>query len=177
MDCYDVTTGFVDASEGQAVTKGKFVAWLMIFDVLLGWCCWTELSYRSSLELPAQFSVIGNVVHCGRHGSREMHCLRYTFRDPQTGLRRQNTVEILPSLVPAGQQVMIQYLPGESPRSRLVLQAKPAVVTVFLAINAVFALIGVGGLVWLVREANTKLPRGVRSVTPIRRRIEITSFR
>ena len=174
MDCYDFTVGFADASEGQTATKCKFVAWLVIFDVLLGWCCWTELRYRSSVELPAQFSVIGNVVHHGRHGSREMHCLRYTFRDPQTDLRRQNTVEILPSMVPAGQQVMIQYLPGEYPRSRLVIQAKPVVVTVFFSINAVLALIGVGGLAWLSREAQTKLPRGVRSVTPIRRRIEIT---
>ncbi len=69
---------------------------------------------------------------------------------------------------------MIQYLPGEYPRSRLAIQAKPAVVTIFLSINAVLVLIGVGGLVWLSQEAQAKLPRGVRSLTPIHRRIEIT---
>ncbi len=174
MDCYEATSEFVDASEGQAATKGKLVAWLVILDILLGWCCWTELKYRGAMELPAKFVVVGGVVQADRHGSHELHCLRYTFRDPRTGLLRQNTVHIPPSMVPHGQEVMIQYIPGEYLRSRLVIQAKPAVVTVFYTINAVLVLIGVGGLVWLSREAQGKLPRGVRSTPPMRRRIEIT---
>ncbi len=174
MDCYDVTIEFANASEGQATTKGKLVAWLLILDLLLGWCSWSELKYQGAMELPANFKVVGSVTHCDRHGSHELHSLRYTFRDPQTGQPRQNTVHIPPSQVPQGQEVMIQYLPGEYPRSRMAIQAKPAVVTIFLSINAVLVLIGVGGLVWLSQEAHGKLPRGVRSITPIRRRIEIT---
>ncbi len=174
MDCYDATIGFADASQGQAWTKTKLIAWFVIFDVLLSWCCWTELKYRGAMELPAIFKVVGSVTHGDRHGSRKLHCLRYTFRDPRTGQPRQNTVHIPPSQVPLGQEVMIQFLPGEYPRSRLAIQAKPAVVTIFLSINAVLVLVGVGGLVWLSREAQAKLPRGVRSLTPIHRRIEIT---
>lgn len=174
MDCYDATFEFADASEWQAVSKGKLVAWLVILDILFGWCCWTELKYRGAMELPAKFAVVGSVTHCDRHGSHELHCLRYTFRDPHTGQRRQNTVHIPPSLVPQGQEVMIQYLPGEYPRSRLALQARPVVVTVFYVINGVFVVACASVLVWLAAEAKRKLPRGVRSFTPTRRRVEIT---
>lgn len=174
MDCYDVTLQWAEASDGPAATKGKLVLLVLVSYVLLAWCCWTELCYRNSLELPAQFTVVGNVIHTSRHGKREMHCLRYTFQDPVTGQRHQNTVEIPPSQVPAGQHVMIQYLPGEYSKSRLALQARPEVVTVFYSITALLVLIGVGALVWLSREAHTQPPRGVRSFTPTQRRFEIT---
>lgn len=174
MDCDDVTRQWAEASQRPVATKGKFVLLVVVSYVLLAWCCWTELCYRNSLELPAQFTVVGNVIHTSRQGNREMHRLRYTFQDPVTGQRHQNTVEILPSLVPAGQRVTIQYLPGEYSRSRLAVQARPEMVTVFYSITALLALIGVGALAWLSREAHIQPPRGVRSFTPTRRRFEIT---
>lgn len=174
MDCYDVSSQFADASEGQIATKGKLCLLCVVFYVLLGWCCWTELRYRSSVELPAQFSVIGKVIRGSRHESREMRCLRYTFQDPVTGQRRQNTVEVPPSQVPAGQRVLIQYLSGEYPQSRLVIQAKPWMVNVFYSFTAMLILTGVAGLVGLSREVHAQPHRRVQSFTPARRRIEIT---
>jgi hypothetical protein len=174
MDCYSVAAQWGDSCEGQVATRGRLLFLCVVSYLLLGWCCWTELRYRRAIELPAQFNVVGNVIHGGRHGPREMHCLRYWFQDPVTGRRYQNTVEIAPSEAPAGQRVMVQYLSGEFPESRLAIQARPVVVTVFYSITALLALMVVGAVFWLSVEAHAQPPRGVRSLTPVRRRIEIS---
>lgn len=174
MDCFDVTEQWADTSQGQVATKGRLILICVVLYSLMAWGCWTELRYRSAVELPAQFTVVGNTIRNSRHGSHELHRVRYTFHDPVTGRRHQNTVEVPPSQVPAGQHVMVQYLAGEFPESRLVIQARPTVVTVFHSMTALLALIGGGAIVCLSRDAHSQPRRGIRSFTPTRRRIEIT---
>ena len=158
MDSHDVALSFVeDADLSPGHRWSKIFAYCLIFDVLLGWCAWTELKYHNAVEVAAKFMVVGKVEYHSRNGGhRILHRLRYEFRDPQTGQRRQNTVEIVPALVPAGQTVMVQHLPGEMPASRLVIQARPMIVTVFTIINSILGLALCGVIAWLAWEANTK---------------------
>ena len=158
MDSHDVTLSFVentDVSPGDG--RHTVIAWCLIFDVLLAWCSWTELSYRNAVEVTAKFTVVGTLEHDSRNGGhRVWHRLRYEFRHPNTGRLCQNTVAIPTECVPAGQSVLVQYIPGEMLTSRLALQARPVILTVFMVINSVFVLAFCGVIVCLAREANHK---------------------
>lgn len=121
---------------------------LVLFYAFVAFCCWSEVRYRSAVELTADIELVRP------HIRKRNACVdvRYTFRDPETGERRGNTVTIPEDDRPSGTTAVIQYLPGDSPESRLAVQARPWMMTVFVATNCGLLAIVVGYVGYLAWE-------------------------
>lgn len=138
---------------------------LLIAYAVIAFFCWEEVRYRSGgVEVTADVQAVGN-DHKGRTQ------IRYTFRDPQTGAQRRNTVALPESQRPAGRTATVQCIPGELSSSRLKSQARPSAIAVFATINAVLLLATAGLIGYWAREANRRpLTRQQRAVAEYRRK-------
>jgi hypothetical protein len=142
---------------------------LAIAYVVLAFFCWEEMRYRlAAVDVAAEVKVVGR-------DNQGRSLVRYTFRDPQTGAHRENTVAIAAARQPAGATATVQYIPGELFASRLASQARPHIVAVFAATNAVLVL-GAAGLIgyWAWEANHRPLTRQQRAVAAYRRKRRMT---
>src|SRR5438093_4519568 len=138
MSGEDIAVDFVGSNDGpyygQRGFWGRIVLKLVVVYLLIAFWSWEELRYRAAgIEVPAEVAKVGPA----RKG---LLSVRYTFRDPISGIPRQNTVAIPESQFPESGKAPIQFLPGENPQSRLLCQTRPAVVRVFIGINVVLGI-------------------------------------
>jgi hypothetical protein len=152
---------------GQSGFCGRIVLKLSVVYLLTAYWSWEELRYRTSgIEVPAEVKRVGRTPK----GLLEV---RYTFRDPTTRAMRHNTVAIQESQFPESGKSPVQYLPGENPQSRLLSQARPAALWIFIGINSVLAASVATLICYVVWEANRPYvtPQG-RMVAAYRKRHE-----
>lgn len=152
---------------GQRGFWGRIVLKLIVVYLLIAFWSWEELRYRAAgIEVPGEAVKVGPA-------RKNLISVRYTFRDPISGIPRHNTVAIPESLFPESGKASIQFLPGENPQSRLLNQARPNVVRVFVGINVVLGLAVTAFLGCIAWEANRPYvtPQG-RMVAAYRRKHE-----
>ncbi len=154
-----MSDGWVDVASGlcepdyQRQTPVRLVIKLIVLYIVFAAVCWGEsLFRRHGIELEATVETVG----AGPKGDRR---IRYHFRDPVTGMARMNTVSVREDLAPRGQTALIEYIPGDVPSSRLKIQARPYVISVFFWLNVVL-LSAIGGLLgYIAWEANRPIAR------------------
>ena len=152
---------------GQRGFGIRIVLKLGVVYLLVAYWSWEEVRYRTSgIEVPAEVKRVGRAP-------KGLLAVRYTFRDPTTRAMRHNTVAIQESQFPESGRSQVQYLPGENPQSRLVSQARPAALWVFIGINGVLAAAAATLIGYVAWEANRPYvtPQG-RMVAAYRRRHE-----
>lgn len=140
---------------------------LVIAYAMLTFFCWQEVRYRfHAIEVTADVEVVGRHPKGGT-------LVRYSFHDPQTGQRKQNTVTVAER--PTAATASVQYIPGDLSSSRLASQARPAAVTIFVTINTLLLLAAAGTIGYWAWEANHKpLTRQQRAVAAYRRRQQLS---
>lgn len=152
---------------GQSGFWIRIVLKLGVVYLLVAYWSWEEVRYRTSgIEVPAEVKRVGRA-------SKGLLEVRYTFRDPTTRAMRHNTVAIQESQFPESGKSQVQYLPGENPQSRLLSQARPAALWIFIGINGVLAAAVATLIGYVAWEANRPYvtPQG-RMVAAYRRRHE-----
>ncbi len=114
----------------------------------------TECSFRDQ-----SVEVEGRVEPVGAGPKPNTLMVRYHFTDPVTHKPRMNTTRLPVHLVPNTPTAIVQYIPGEMPSSRLKVETRSEMPSVFFWVNVVFGVAAMGLIGYIAWEANHPIQR------------------
>ncbi|HET6425623.1 MAG TPA: hypothetical protein VFG20_18180 [Planctomycetaceae bacterium] len=136
------------------------VRWIRLtLKIIIAYISLAALSCAECAFRDESVEVEGLVEAIGRGPKPHMVLVRYEFTDPVTHRPRVSTTHLPERLVPKTQTATVQYIAGDMPSSRLKIETRTTVPSVFFWVNVVFAIAVTGLLGYLAWEANHPIPR------------------
>ncbi|MCA8988448.1 MAG: hypothetical protein KDA78_12435 [Planctomycetaceae bacterium] len=149
MDNFDAADLASNVGDSPTSRLAGLTFKLFILYLILGFFCWNEL----------RFDWYGNVtegeivsVQESFHRRTRINLVKYEYHPPETGKRMTHTTRMGININISPGPAVIQYIGGENPQSRLLREAHPVMVTVFVWANVIIAVVIasiIGYAVWL----------------------------
>jgi hypothetical protein len=154
----DFAIGYCDHDVGRP-SLGRLIPKIIVAYLLITAMFLTESQFRKhGIDLEARVETIGETKLQGKCAGTGL-LVRYHFRDPVTGQPRMNTVALPRHLAPTTQMATIEYIPGEYPTSRLKVQQRPIIFSIYFWINAIFMTVIIGLIGCVAWQAHHPIPR------------------